>query len=175
MPRNAPLVLLLAALGAAPVNGQVRPSQHGAVSQTVASTVVALEYDRPVARGRALWGDEGLIDYEALWTPGANRATWIDFSEDVTVEGHAVPAGRYGVWTIPREEEAWDVILVSEWDTHHTYFPFGTEVVRTPVAAVEGGHMETLVWYFPEVEGHEATLVMHWGSKLLPLRILASR
>ena len=59
-------------------------SQHGAVSKTVNQTIVTLEYDRPVARGRVIFGE--LIEWDAIWTPGANRATWIDFSQPVKLE-----------------------------------------------------------------------------------------
>lgn len=48
-------------------------SQHGSVAQTVNRTVITLEYDRPVARGRELFG--GIVDWDAIWTPGANVAT----------------------------------------------------------------------------------------------------
>ena len=38
-------------------------SQHGSVAQTVNRTVITLEYDRPVARGRQLFG--GIVDWDA--------------------------------------------------------------------------------------------------------------
>ena len=94
-----------------------RASQHGVVSQTVNETEIRLEYDRPVARGRELFGE--LIEWEALWTPGANRATWIEFSERVTINGHEMPKGRYAMWMVPQEDRPWEVVFVSEWDTHH--------------------------------------------------------
>ena len=69
------------------VSGQESPgpraSQHGTVSQTVNETTISVDYDRPVARGRELYG--GIIDWDVVWTPGANRATWIEFSTPVTV------------------------------------------------------------------------------------------
>ncbi len=76
-------------------------SQHGTVSQSVNTTTITLEYDRPVLRGRSIFGE--LLDYDVIWTPGANRATWIDFSAPVKIQGQELPAGRYGLWTIPQE------------------------------------------------------------------------
>ena len=35
---------------------EVKPSQSGSVSQTVANTEITITYDRPVARGRELFG-----------------------------------------------------------------------------------------------------------------------
>jgi Protein of unknown function (DUF2911) len=157
-----------AALVVAPVSAQ-RASQHGTVSQTVNETVITVEYDRPVARGRELFGE--LVVWDAIWTPGANRATTIEFSTDVTLEGQALAAGKYGMWTIPRENGRWDVKLVSQWDTHHGMFPFGDEVLEVTVETQTGAHMEALAFYFPVVGPYEATLRAHWGNTILPLRI----
>lgn len=144
-------------------------SQHGVVSQTVNATVITLEYDRPVARGRELFG--GIVDWTAVWTPGANRATWIDVSTEVILEGAALPAGRYGIWLVPQEAEPWEVVLVREWDTHHSYYPFESEALRLTASPATGEHMETLAFYFPVVGPYEAELRMHWGTTVLPLRI----
>ncbi len=87
---------LAVALGlASPACAQPRAIQHGGVTQAVNTTDITLEYDRPVLRGRSVFGD--LLDYDVVWTPGANRATWIEFSEPVTVQGASLEAGRYGI------------------------------------------------------------------------------
>lgn len=150
-----------------------RASQHGSVTQTVNATDITVGYDRPVARGRDLFG--GIIDWDAVWTPGANRATWIEFSTPVVFEGVAVDAGRYGIWMVPRESGTWEVVLVGEWDTHHSFFHFESEVARIAVAPVRAEHMEVLAFYFPVVGPYEAELRMHWGTTALPLRVEVPR
>ena len=118
----------------------------------------------------ARWANEkGAADIK--WTPGANRTTWIEFTEPVTVEGAELEAGRYGLWTVPHEDEAWEVAFVREWDTHHSYFPRETEAARIRVDVEEGDHMEVLAFYFPVVGPYETTLRFHWGNTILPLRI----
>jgi hypothetical protein len=162
--------LLLAALATArPAQAQPAASQHGSVSQVVNATTIMLEYDRPVLRGRSVFGD--ILDYDAVWTPGANRATWIEFSAPVRVQGQALPAGRYGVWTIPHEDAPWEVIFVDEWDTHHSFFPVESERLRVPATPEPGAHMEVLAFYFPVVGPYETTLRFHWGETVVPLRI----
>jgi hypothetical protein len=164
--------LLMAALAVAictrPASSQ-QASQHAVVSQTVNQTIVTLEYDRPVARGRELFGE--LIEWDAIWTPGANRATWIDFSQPVKFEGHDLAAGRYAIWMVPKESEPWEVVVVSEWDTHHAIFPFEAVIFRTGVTPQTSSHLEVLGFYFPEVGPYEATLSLHWGTTTVPLRI----
>ena len=166
-------VLMASFTFAASCAAQPQASQHGTVSQTVNTTTITLEYDRPVLRGRSIFGE--LLDYDAVWTPGANRATWIDFSEPVTVEGQALAAGRYGLWTIPHESSPWEVILVSEWDTHHSFFSMETERLRVEVTPETGAHMEVLAVYFPVVGPYETTLRFHWGDIVVPLRIEVGR
>jgi hypothetical protein len=118
------------------------------------------------------------VDWGAVWTPGANRATWIDVSTPFVFEGRPLEAGRYGIWLIPAESEPWEVILVRDWDTHHSFFPLESEALRVGVRPVEGehvGHMEALAFYFPEVGPYETVLRMHWGGTALPLRIEVPR
>jgi len=69
-----PAALVAAATFASAACAQQPPaSQHGTVAQAVNTTVITLEYDRPVLRGRSIFGE--LLDYDVVWTPGANRAT----------------------------------------------------------------------------------------------------
>lgn len=175
MPRvlMIPTILMLATVMSTPPIYSQQASQHGVVAQTVNETVITLEYDRPVARGRELFGP--LVEWGAIWAPGANRATWIDFSEPVTLEGHALEAGRYGLWMVPKANEPWELIVVSEWDTDHALYPFGTEVLRAMVSPDAGAHMEVLAFYFPVVGPYEAVLRLHWGTTIIPFRIEVER
>ena len=162
------IVTLATTVSAIPGSSQ-QASQHAVVAQTVYTTVITMEYDRPVARGRELFG--ALVEWDAIWTPGANRATWIDFSKPVTLEGHALQAGRYAIWMVPKENQPWEIVVVSEWDTDHGVSPFGEEVFRATVAPETGAHMEVLAYYFPVVGPQDATLRFHWGTTIIPLRI----
>jgi Protein of unknown function (DUF2911) len=157
------------ALHAPPIVAQPQASQHASVSQIVNTTTITVEYDRPVLHGRSVFGD--ILDYDAVWTPGANRATWIELSAPAFIEGRAVPSGRYGVWMIPHESEPWDVILVTEWDTHHSFFPADSELLRVRASPETSSHMEALAFDFPEVGPYETTLRFHWGEIAVPLSI----
>jgi hypothetical protein len=167
------LACLLALPAAAQELPRPRPSQHGTVSQEVARTTVTVTYDRPVARGRELYG--GILDWDVVATPGANRATWIEFSTPVMFAGTRVAAGRYGLWHITHEAEPWEVILVRDWDTHHSFFPSESEAVRVRIPVETGAHMETLAFYFPVVGDYETVLRLHWGTTILPIPIEVPR
>jgi hypothetical protein len=89
----------------------------------------------------------------------------------VRVQGQALPAGRYGIWTIPHQGRPWEIIFVSEWDAHHSFFPMESERLRVTASPETSSHMEVLAFYFPLVGPYETTLRFHWGEIVVPLRI----
>jgi hypothetical protein len=149
-------------------------SQHGTVSQRVSHTDISVEYNRPVARGRTLFG--ALVKWDSIWHPGADSATRIAFSRDVTLAGHALPRGEYSVWLIPRERAPWTLILSSAARVFHAPYPGAqADALRVDIAPERGSHMETLAYYFPVVGRDSTVLRIHWGETVLPVPIRVSR
>jgi hypothetical protein len=149
-------------------------SQHGAVSQRVSYTNISIEYNRPVARGRALFG--ALVKWDTIWHPGADSATRISFDKDVVVEGKPLAAGEYSVWLIPREKSPWTFILSSASRVFHSPYPGAQhDVLRADVAPERVSHMETLAYYFPVVGRDSVVLRIHWGETAVPVHIRVSR
>jgi hypothetical protein len=68
-------------------------------------------YNRPSKKGREIFG--GLVPYGEVWRTGANEATTFQTNEDLHIEGQTLKAGKYSVWTIPREN-TWTIIFNSE-------------------------------------------------------------
>ena len=169
------LLVVVAALGgtAASACAQGYPfSQRGSVTQHVAHTTIAIEYGRPVARGRALFGQ--LVPWDSVWHPGADSATRIAFNHPVRIEGREVKTGEYSVWLIPRASRPWTVILSRAAHTFHKPYPGAArDAYRFDVTPETGAHMESLAFYFPSVVRAEAVLRMHWGETIVPLRISA--
>ena len=147
----------------------VKASQSGSVSQTVATTEIAITYDRPVARGRELFG--GIVAYGEVWNPGANDATKISISRPIRINGSSLEAGAYSIWAIPDPNE-WTVIFSRAADVYHTPYP-GEEhdALRLMVAPRRGDHMETLAFYFATVEKKDTELRLHWGQTVIPFHI----
>ena len=85
-----------------------RASKNGLTEGKIGATEVTITYGRPKVRGRTIWGN--LVPFGKVWRAGADEATTITFSQDVKVEGQAVPAGTYSLFFIP-EQEAWTLIL----------------------------------------------------------------
>jgi hypothetical protein len=146
-----------------------KPSQLGSVTQQINQTTVKLDYSRPVARGRELFGH--LVPWGKVWTPGANDATTISVSTDVRVNGQALAAGIYSVWSEP-QRDLWTVVFNSAHPVFHLQYAAvaAQDALRVRVKSREGLHMETLAWYFPSVDGRKAELVAHWGAVVVPLQ-----
>ena len=152
---------------------QVPRSQHGSVTQRVGMTDIAMSYNRPVARGRELFGT--LVRWDRIWHPGADSVSTISFSHDVMIDGHRLAAGRYSLWTIPEASpKPWTVIFNRGVGGWHTNYPGESQdALRIKVSAETGSHIETLTWFFPMVDADSAILTLHWGTMVLPMRIRA--
>jgi hypothetical protein len=90
-------------------------SPAGSVSTTVGLTEIKIDYSRPRAKGRKIFGTDAtvLVPYGKLWRTGANNGTKITFSDDVTVEGIAVPKGEYLIFSWPGATE-WTIALYKD-------------------------------------------------------------
>lgn len=69
-------------------------------------------YNRPFKKGRKIFGD--LVPYNEIWRTGANEATTFETNKPLTIDGKRLPAGKYTLWTIPREE-MWTIIFNSQY------------------------------------------------------------
>ena len=85
-----------------------RPSPLATASGVIGGKTITINYGSPAVKGREVWG--ALVPYGQVWRAGANEATTIEFSKDVSIEGKALPAGKYGFFTIPNANE-WTIIF----------------------------------------------------------------
>jgi hypothetical protein len=167
------LTPLWLAAAAASVHAQGYPfSQRATLSQRVAFTTISIEYGRPTARGRALFG--ALVPWDQVWHPGADSATTLTLSHAVELSGRTVAAGSYTTWLIPRATGAWTFILSRATGIQHTPYPgAAADVLRLDVAPVRSTHVETMTFAFPLVLRDSATLAMQWGELGISLPIKA--
>ena len=169
--RVASYLFMVAAIATVAHAQRIPLSQHGSVTQRVGRTDITVSYNRPVARGRDLFG--GIVRYGRIWHPGADSATTVTFSAPVSIQGHEVAAGAYTIWTIPQAPpEPWTVILSRGVGVWHTQYPGESlDVLRISVAPQQGAHMEVLAYYFPIVAPDSTVLRLHWGTTIVPITI----
>lgn len=169
------VLTLLAAL-AVPAFAQTqlttpRVSPHAVVRQTVGLTELSVDYHRPAVSGREVWG--ALVPYGEVWRAGANENTVFETSTAIRIEGEPLPAGRYGLHTIPTDG-TWTVILstVSEAWGSYSYDP-AEDALRVTVVPRTGPFEEHLSYRFDAPTDTSTTLVLAWETLEVPVRITA--
>ena len=147
------------------VEAQIVASERSTLSQTIDGTVITIDYARPSRRGRdPLFG--GVMPYGEIITPGANMATTLEVSKDITINEVSVPAGKYSVWVSFDGPEQWRIGLDETWQRFHGPHPTADELeILIPVSPNEVSmEMETLTFHFPSVSADDAVLRLHWGT-----------
>ena len=86
-----------------------RPSPPAKATGTSAKgATITIDYSQPSVKGRMI-GKE-IAPYGEVWRTGANEATTFEVNKDVTINGKPLKAGKYGLYSIPGENE-WTIIF----------------------------------------------------------------
>lgn len=167
--RSSAASLLLLALATAPAVAQNPPvmtvpkeSPRASVSQTVGLTEITITYDRPAVKGRKIWG--GLVPFDTVWRAGANENTVLAVTSPFTVGGTRLPAGRYGVHTIPTAS-TWTIILSHQagaWGSF-SYDP-REDALRFTVMPRTADPMERLQYSLDEPSDSSVTVTLRWEN-----------
>ncbi len=164
------LFLLVTATAAVAQVEYPRLSPRATVEQQVGLTEVTIRYNRPSMRGRAIWGQ--LVPYGQVWRTGANEATTIEISDDVTVNGQKLAKGIYSIHSIPGPEE-WTLIFNSaaqQWGSYN--YDAAKDVVRLQVRPIASDHAhELLTFAFPRVTEDAAEVHLAWDRLMVPFNI----
>ncbi|MFN4146915.1 MAG: DUF2911 domain-containing protein [Runella sp.] len=84
------------------------PSPSAKLEQSVGLSTIIVEYSRPSAKGRKVYGD--LVPFGVVSRTGANQGVKVTFSDDVKIEGKDLKKGKYTLLTVPGATE-WKVIF----------------------------------------------------------------
>lgn len=166
----AGLFLFMAANSFAQPVSVPRSSSRQTIEQDLGLGKVTLSYSRPNVHGRTVFGE--LVPYGAVWRMGANSATSIKFTDEVTVEGNKVPAGEYGLFAIPGPDE-WVIILNKtsrQWGAYS--YKQEDDLVRFKVKPLqESASTETMTFWFGNVDKTTCELEMRWEKSGFRLHI----
>lgn len=144
-----------------------RPSPLEIKEGEISGKIFKVHYGSPAVKGRAIWGD--LVPYNIVWRTGANEATYVELNENMIVEGESLPAGKYSLFTIPKEGADWTVIFNSEWDLEHGHFQYDekNDVLRVEVTPFwEESSQDRL-----SIDLESPGLVIRWEKLKLPITI----
>jgi len=147
------------------------PSPTAHLKQDFALSSVEVSYSRPSMKGRNIFGD--LVPYGKVWRTGANAATTITFGEDVTIGGKSVPAGKYGLLSIPGATD-WTVIITKQLDVtspaaykeSEDVARFSVQVQNMPIT------VETFMITFDNITASEMNMFLLWdrSAVIIPIK-----
>ena len=158
--------------GPASALAQIRASEIGTMSQIIDGTKITMEYSRPRARGRdPLFGGR-VVRWNEVWTPGANWATTLETTKDITLSGQKVAKGKYSVWIVVRQDGNWTTILDPRVHRYHEEPPDSTgQQIRIATRPTQAPFTEVLTWSMPALTATGGALVMHWGTTLVSMDV----
>ena len=146
------------------------PSPAQTVKQEFGLSNVELSYSRPGVKGRKIFGD--LVPYGKVWRTGANGATTLTFGDEVTIGGTKIPAGKYGLLTIP-DKKNWTVIISKQTDvTNPAAYKEESDLLRfsVPVLKVKDAN-ETFAITFEDVKPTSMNLRISWADQAVEVPI----
>jgi hypothetical protein len=138
-----------------------RPSPPAKVTETTSNgVVITIDYSQPSVKGREI-GKE-IAPYGKVWRTGANEATVFEVSKDVKVEGKALPAGKYALFTIPDKEE-WVIIFnkkPNQWGAYK--YEEGDDALRVKVKPGKAPQFTERMTFTVDKSGKVSFL---WGNE----------
>ncbi len=154
------LLTLSAALPARAQLDLPRPSPKQTISQRVGLTDVSLAFSRPGVKGRPIWGT--LVPYDQIWRTGANEATTLTVSDDVTINGQKLPAGTWAVATIPARDQ-WTVVFNKDKEMTAATYKKENDVLRITVKSeATADNEERMSFSFPNVTEKSTEILFRW-------------
>jgi hypothetical protein len=165
----AVLAVPLAAQQQAPQLRTPRPSPKASVMQTIGLTDVTITYSRPGVKGRQIWG--ALVPYGSVWRTGANEATTISFSDDVTINGQSLPKGTYSLHTIPGADQ-WTIIfnkVANQWGSFK--YDAAQDALRVTAKPHRDEFREWLTFDVQELSSDAGTVAIRWENLAVPFTV----
>lgn len=168
--------LAIVALTTGSLKAQIKtpaPSPLQTVKQAFALSDITVEYSRPSAKGRVVFGD--VVPFGSIWRTGANSTTKITFGEDVKVEGNDVKAGTYGLYTIPNKD-SWEIMLYKDLTLGGNVADYKkeNEVLRFTVKSTSlTEKVETFAINVADITSNTANVELVWEKTRVAIKVVA--
>jgi len=147
-----------------------QPSPTQTLKQNFGLSSIELSYSRPGMKGRKIFGD--LVPYGQVWRTGANNATTLSFGDEVMISGVKIPAGKYGLLSIPGEKE-WTIIISKQTDvTSPDAYKQDQDLVRVKVTPMPLPFpIESFTISFDDMKSNSCNLGLMWDKTYLAFGI----
>lgn len=147
-----------------------QPSPGQTVKQDFGISSIELIYSRPSMKGRKIFGD--LVPWGQVWRTGANNATRIKFTDDVTIGGQALKAGEYAIYTVPNERE-WEFIINKGSANWGTVYRKEDDLLRVKANPVKlDNAVETFTIQFANIKPNSGDLQIMWDKTMISVPVV---
>jgi hypothetical protein len=146
-----------------------RQSQHALITQRIGITDITINYHRPLANGREIWGK--VVPYGQVWRAGANENTTITFSDPVTIEGQSLDKGTYGLHMIPGENQ-WTVIFSKDYKDWGSFsYKQDDDALRVTAKPHTAELHDALTYDFDDVKPDSTVVTLRWDKVAVPFKV----
>jgi DUF2911 family protein len=158
-------------------------NKKASVSERIGLTDVIIHYDRPGLKGREdhIWGKLIPVGYtylgagnsmEAPWRAGANENTTIEFSDDVKINGHDLPAGKYGFFIAYAPDECTLIFSKNNSSWGSFFYDPKEDALRVKVKPVAvDKSVEWLKYEFTNETENSAVIALEWEKLMIPFTV----
>ena len=144
------------------------PSPAATISQVVGTTKISIDYSRPMLRGREIFGK--LIPFDKVYRTGANAATKIETTGDISIQGKTLKAGKYAIMSIPTSTN-WTIIFSKDLNVSEQSYSQSNDVLRVTARPQEVPTVESFTIDFSDVKDDAATLNISWEKTKVSLAV----
>ncbi len=149
---------------------EARPSPMAVATMKKGDAYVKVVYSQPHLKNRKMIGEKE--PYGKVWRLGANEATEITLTEDITIGDTQLEAGTYSMFAIP-EEGNWTIVFNSglgQWGAYSYDESKDVARVEVPVKKAEKTFEAFTIWF--SADG--SSMNMAWGDTQVNVPIQVS-
>jgi len=151
----------------APEDKSKRPSPpDSAMVTTKTGVTIKVNYGSPSVKGRAVGGNE-IATYGKIWRTGANEATVFSVDKDVIIEGKKLPAGKYGLYSVPGEKK-WIIVFNKTWNQWGTKYTEADDALRVTVDTDKAPAFTERLKFTADKSGKVSFM---WGDVMVSFRV----
>ena len=174
--RTLTAAVAIMAISGTTMNAQLKvpaPSPSQTIKQAFALSDITIDYSRPSAKNRVVYGD--VVPFGKTWRTGANGATKITFGEDVKIEGSALTAGTYALYTVPNKD-SWEIMFYKDLTLGGNVADYKAEneVLRVKVKTMPlNDKVETFSIDVADVTANSANIQLNWEKTRVAFNVVA--
>jgi len=147
------------------------PIAIASVKHHPSHTYIKIVYGQPYKRDRDIFGN--LVPYNKVWRTGANEATEITTTQDITFAGRKLSAGTYALFTIPHKNGTWTIILNSKLGQWGAFdYEKGDDVMRVDVPSNKTENpRQAFTIQFSDVKNDSTNIMLSWDYTVVSIPV----